>query len=96
MARQSIPERVLDLLGTYRDEWMTVESLFAEYASRWGEPNPDSFRRAISRLMASSETLIEWRHVPGPFSVNPNLELRMTSDAYWTWDLEGDDEEAVA
>lgn len=96
MARQSIRERVLDLLGTYRDEWMSVESLLAEYASRWGEPNPDSFRRAISRLMAKSGALIEWRHVPGPFSVNPNLELRMTSDAYWSWAIDDDGEEAVA
>lgn len=74
--------RVLDLLGTFRDVWMPPERLLAEYHARWGEVNPETFRRTLTRLIATDE--IEVRYVNGTFSVNENLEVRMTSDSYWS------------
>lgn len=96
MAPQSIRVGILDLLGTFRDEWMSPERLLTEYTSRWGPVNPESLRRTITRLLDSETSVVDFRYTDGSASVNDNLELRMTSESYfsladgdWT-ELEGD------
>lgn len=50
--RKGIPSRVIDILETDGCP-MTIDQLRAEYELRFGDVNPDSFRRGVQRLVAT-------------------------------------------
>jgi hypothetical protein len=85
--------RLIDLLETFKGEWMDIQTIHREYSERFGPVKFETVKRSVYRMLSEAPAgTIKLRRVARPALQGDDWVPREVLEIVWDCWIRGDDE----